>query len=852
MNTSFKKPHLILAALSSLGLVASLDAANLPAGRTVDFPFNGVTAHRGNSAEFPENTLPAFQSGIAAGADWIELDIHRTRDGRLVVSHDRTTWRVGDRSLVVPESTWDQLRKVDVAADFRRRHGKSRAQCPPQRMPLLEEVLRLVMTQRQTRASLQPKMDCVADAVALVRQLSAEEWVGFNDGNLSYMAEVKRLAPGIPVFWDRGESDIAADIRVARQHGFETLVLNERAVTPQKVAQLKQAGLGVGVWTVDDPAAWEQFLAMGVERIYTDHPRRLLAFKAGRAFQNATCEGAYRWHLQGICTDERGAIYWSWTDALVKTDLHGRVLKHLPAVRHYGDLCFHEGKIFVAVNFGEFNKPAGHADSWVYVYDADNLAELARYPVREVVHGAGGIAYHDGKFIVVGGLPEGVDKNYLYEYDERFKFRKRRVLASGYTLMGIQTVTWANGSWWFGCYGNPRTLLRADANFRLTGKWDFDASLGIVGLPDGRFLIGQSTATKGVGHKGRVLVAREDNEKGMVFPLPDVAGKTTPAVPGPRPIIIAHRGASGYLPEHTLPAKALAHAMGADYLEQDLVLSRDGVPVVLHDVQIDTVTDVARRFPDRKRANGRYYAIDFTVAELKQLKVTERFHPKTGVAVFKGRFPIGQSTFQIPTLEEELQFIQGLNRSTGRKAGIYPEIKAPGWHRKQGQDISRIVLQVLDRYGYKTKADPIWLQCFEYDEVKRIRQELGYQGKLVQLLGSYSPGENADGKPAPAVNNDFLRTRSGLEELAKVTDGIGPALSHVVTGKAGGALQITDLVKNAHALKLVVHPYTLRADESPAYAASFEELCRIFFVEAGVDGAFTDFPDRARACADGH
>ena len=179
------------------------------------------------------------------------------------------------------------------------------------------------MTQRQSRVSIQPKTNCVSEVVAMVRQLGAEAWVGFNDGNVNYMAEAKRLAPGIPVFWDRAESDIAADIRIAKQHGFETLVLNERAVTPQKVAQLKQAGLGVGVWTVDDPMAWERFLAMGVERIYTDHPRRLLAFKAGQAFRDTACEGAYKFHLQGICTDERSAIYWSWTDGTGEDRLAG-------------------------------------------------------------------------------------------------------------------------------------------------------------------------------------------------------------------------------------------------------------------------------------------------------------------------------------------------------------------------------------------------------------------------------------------------------------------------------------------------------------------------------------------------
>jgi len=811
------------------------------------FLCNGVTAHRGDSGQQPENTLAAFRSAITAGADWIELDVRCSRDGRLVVSHDPTTWRVGDRNLVVSEATADQLRPVDVAADFRRRHGRSLSQCPPQRMPLLEEVLGLVMSQRQTRASLHPKTPCVQAIIALARQRGAEAWIGFNDGDVNRLAEAKRLAPRVPVFWDRGESDIAADIRVAKQHGFETLVIHERAITPQKVAQLKQAGLGVGVWTVNDPLAWERFLAMGVERIYTDHPGRLLAFKAGRAFRDVACEGAYKSHLQGICTDKHSAIYWSWTDALVKTDLQGRVLRHQPTVGHYGDLCFHDGKVFVAVNFGEFNKPAGRADNWVCVHDGDRLVELARHRLPEVVHGAGGIAYREGRFIVVGGLPPGVDRNYLYEYDERFQFRRRHVLASGHTLMGIQTAAWANGSWWFGCYGNPRVLLRADTAFRLTGKWDFDASLGIEGLPDGRFLIGQNTLLKGVGHQGRVFIAREDNEKGMVPELPRLPESAAPVIRGPRPVIIAHRGARGYLPEHTLAAKALAHAMGADFLEQDVVLSKDGVPVVLHDVQIDTVTDVAQRFPDRKRKNGRYYAIDFTLAELKQLRATERFNPKTGQPVYKNRFPVGQSSFQIPTLEEELQFIQGLNKSTGKNVGVYPEIKAPSWHRQQGHNISKAVLHVLGRYGYKSKRDNMWVQCFEFDEVKRIRNELGYRGRLLQLLGRYSARESADGRPEPPTDNSHLLTRQGLEELATVADGIGPALSHIVTGKTNGSPQISDLVKNAHALKLGVYPYTLRADELPPCASSFEELCRLCFVEAGVDGAFTDFPDRCAA-----
>lgn len=241
------------------------------------FLANGVTAHRGNSWEFPENTLPAFRSGITVGADWIELDLFLTSDGQLAVTHDAMTGRVGDRDLVVNESSYEDLSRIDVATEHRRRTGGSAEECPPQRIPLLQEVLRLVKSQDRTRVSLQPKMDCVAEAVALVKQMNAERWVGFNDGNLQYMIEVKRLAPSIPVFWDRGKgTDIDADIAVALEHDFESLVLHHETVTPEKVSKIRAAKLEVGAWTVNDAATMRRLLAMGVTRLYTDKPRQLL------------------------------------------------------------------------------------------------------------------------------------------------------------------------------------------------------------------------------------------------------------------------------------------------------------------------------------------------------------------------------------------------------------------------------------------------------------------------------------------------------------------------------------------------------------------------------------------------
>ncbi|HVX62678.1 MAG TPA: glycerophosphodiester phosphodiesterase family protein [Pirellulales bacterium] len=510
--------HPMLAAafcLPSLFLFVTLSVAADPS--LPPFLQNGVTAHRGNSGAFPENTLRAFRSGIEVGADWIELDLFRTADDKLVVIHDATTQRVGNRNLMVARSDYDDLARVDVATDFRRRAGKDMTQCPPQSIPLLEDVLRLVMKQGRTRLSIQPKMDCVAEAVALVKQLGAERWVGFNDGNLEYMAEVKRLAPGIRVFWDRtGDEDIDEDIRVASEHGFESLVLHSKGVTPEKVQKIKAAEMEAGVWTVNDRSEMEKLLAMGVDRIYTDYPRRLLGLLTERRFHDVQCEGTYPHHLQGICTDEE-AIYWSFTTQLVKTDLDGKRLGQVPVANHHGDLCFHEGKLYVAVNLGKFNDPQGNADSWVYVYNAADLSLVAKHETQQVFHGAGGIGVCNGHFFIVGGLPDGVQENYIYEYDGNFQFIKQHVLNSGHTLLGIQTATFGDDRWWFGCYGNPKILLTADANFAMQGRFEFDGSLGLASLPGGRLLVASGRCDKAKGCTGHVRLAMPDDKAGLKF-----------------------------------------------------------------------------------------------------------------------------------------------------------------------------------------------------------------------------------------------------------------------------------------------------------------------------------------------
>ncbi len=244
----------------------------------------------------------------------------------------------------------------------------------------------------------------------------------------------------------------------------------------------------------------------------------LLAYAPGMAqpFAATECEGDYRHHLQGVCTDRAGAVYWSFTTELVKTDPSGNVLASISADNHHGDLCFAGGKVYVAVNLGKFNHPEGRADSWIYVYDAASLALLAKHPVPEVFHGAGGMDVREGRFFIVGGLPEGVEENYVYEYDDAFRFVKRHAIASGWTKLGIQTALWHDGVWWFGCYGSPQILLKTDADFRLLGRYEFDCSLGIVGIGPGQFLVAKGPRTPEGRHRGVLGFAKADAEKGLV------------------------------------------------------------------------------------------------------------------------------------------------------------------------------------------------------------------------------------------------------------------------------------------------------------------------------------------------
>lgn len=303
--------------------------------------------------------------------------------------------------------------------------------------------------------------------------------------------------------------------------------------------------------------------------------------------------------------------------------------------------------------------------------------------------------------------------------------------------------------------------------------------------------------------------------------------------------MIAHRGASGHLPEHTIPAKALAYAMGADYLEQDIVATRDDRLIVVHDIHLDRVTDIAERFPERARDDGRFYARDFDLAEIETLKAHERTDEE-GQRVFPGRFKSAGEEFRVHSLERELELVAHLSRHGARPVGIYPEIKHPAWHRQEGVDISLLVLETLARFGYRDHAAPAYLQCFDENELQRIRHQLGCRLKLVQLIGE------DDWTPEP-TNFAAMRTTKGLAVLADTVDGIGPWFNRLYKANKRGGAGVSDsgFVTRAHEQGLFVHPYTFRSDALPPGFSDFDSLLEFAVGTLSIDGFFTDFPDAA-------
>jgi glycerophosphoryl diester phosphodiesterase len=302
------------------------------------------------------------------------------------------------------------------------------------------------------------------------------------------------------------------------------------------------------------------------------------------------------------------------------------------------------------------------------------------------------------------------------------------------------------------------------------------------------------------------------------------------AAEGLKKIVIAHRGASGYLPEHTLEAYAMAYTMSADYIEPDLVMTGDGVLICLHDIHLERTTNVEVVFPGRTRADGRWYAADFTLAEIKQLNVHERANAD-GTPAFPDRFRIDSKGFRVPTLVEVIEMVQELNRIRGRSVGIYPETKSPAFHDAEGLSLEEPLLAILAGYGYQGLDALVFIQSFDPTNLKEMRFGLGTDLPLVQLISGSS-------------GFDWLVTEEGLDDIATYANGIGPSKRRIEDAD-GNSVNQNALVKGAHARGLVVHPYTFRADSLPANYRNLEQELHRFYFTYGVDGLFTDQADRA-------
>lgn len=309
------------------------------------------------------------------------------------------------------------------------------------------------------------------------------------------------------------------------------------------------------------------------------------------------------------------------------------------------------------------------------------------------------------------------------------------------------------------------------------------------------------------------------------------------------PKIVAHRGASGYLPEHTLPALAMAHAFDVDYLEADLVLTKDNIPVVMHDHSLNTSTDVAVKFPNRKRADGFYYVIDFTLAEIKSLVVHERRQDDMITPAFEGRFPSVDtiSDFRIPTFKEFILTVQGMNKSRNKNIGIYVEVKEPAFHEREGKDAMKITIDMLTKYGYNKEDGNATLQIFDYDAVKKSRA-LGWKGNLTMLI--CEAGQLlTDDKDIHA----WLMTEEGIKDVSQYANYYSPWLGSMVLADdtSSKGYKISDVVKLARKYNMKITTWTHRADLAVSPMKTSDEVLDMVFKTLQLDELFSDHPDVA-------
>jgi glycerophosphoryl diester phosphodiesterase len=318
---------------------------------------------------------------------------------------------------------------------------------------------------------------------------------------------------------------------------------------------------------------------------------------------------------------------------------------------------------------------------------------------------------------------------------------------------------------------------------------------------------------------------------------------TPRSAPSPRewrsPIVIAHRGASGHRPEHTIAAYRLAIEMGADFIEPDLVATKDGVLVARHENEIGGTTDAAAKYPARRAtktvdgvAVSGWFAEDFTLAELKTLRARERLPSRSHA--HDGQEPI-------PTLSEVLDLVDRESRRRGRRIGVYPETKHSAYHRSIGLPLEEALLAELARRGWTTREAPVFIQSFEVANLKALRPRTSL--RLVQLVAASGAPVGSGERPGSYA---AMLTPDGLREVARYADGVGVEKSLVQPVDAQGALGApTPLVRDAHAAGLVVHVWTLRSDPAFLPAAYRGDAGAEWkrFAALGVDGIFGDFPD---------
>ncbi len=228
------------------------------------------------------------------------------------------------------------------------------------------------------------------------------------------------------------------------------------------------------------------------------------------------CGGEYGAHLQGVATNHKDALFWSFTLTLVKTDLTGKVQATAKTLYHLGDLTCVDGKVYAAA-CTTWDKPSNN--SKVYVYNAEDLKLQEMKPVPEATYGAGGIEFHDGRFYIVGGVDPKAEENFIYVYDREFRYVATHTIPSGHTELGVQTIAWYEGAFWLGCYGN--ILLKLDEKLNITGRYPVDCGYGLKSWQGGEVLVGQTISRdeeKSKRWRGVAHLAHVDAEKGLLFP----------------------------------------------------------------------------------------------------------------------------------------------------------------------------------------------------------------------------------------------------------------------------------------------------------------------------------------------